>query len=200
MLDLVTAATGTPVDLADLKDQIRGLDKSTGDDGFVRGLNVSVTALVETYLNRVLMPQTWDYYRDAVPSSSVLEIPNAPLSSITSITTIDANEVSTVFASSNYVVDTVSSPGRVALKTGIVWPSTTLKVVNGFVVRFVAGYANKAAIPQAIKTAIVRAVDALYSNRKTKQTNQKGQNTQPARLALPSDAKELLLPYKVFQV
>lgn len=200
MLDLVTAATGTPVDLADLKDQIRGLDKSTGDDGFVRGLNVSVTALVETYLNRVLMPQAWDYYLDAVPPSSVLEIPNAPLSSITSITTIDANEVSTVFASSNYVVDTVSSPGRVALKTGIVWPSTTLKVVNGFVVRFVAGYANKAAIPQAIKTAIVRAVDALYSNRKTKQTNQKGQNTQPVRLALPSDAKDLLLPYKVFQV
>jgi len=200
MLNLVTAPTVEPVLLSELKEQIRGLDKSTGDDSFVRGLNVSVTALVETYLGRVLMPQTWDYFMDSVPRESVIEIPNAPLSSITSITTIDAFEISTVFSESSYVVDTVSSPGRIALKTGVVWPSTTLKVVNGFVIRFIAGYATKADIPQAIKTAIVRAVDALYSNRKTKALNQRGQNTQPVRLALPMDARELLSPYKVFKV
>lgn len=206
MLSLVTGASQLPITIGDAKEQIRGLDKSASDNNYVFLLLSAVTNLVETFTGRAIMTQTWDWFRDDVPEEDVVEIPRPPLQSITDIKTVDQSDVSTIFAATNYFVDTASEPGRIALKTsvvwptGLLWPTTTLKTVNGFVIRFVAGYTSAANVPETIRIAILRAVDALYSNRKTKSIGANGNAFQGVKLALPEDVKSLLIPYKVFKV
>ena len=185
-LALITPPSSEPITIHEVREHIRGI-RTDAEDILLSTFIESARTQAEAFTRRDFITRTWDMYMDAVPDSSVLEIPNPPLSSVTSVTTIDESEVSTVFASTNYVVDTVSSPGRIALKSGITWPPTTLKAVNGFVVRFVSGYGNSEAVPEQIRHALLRAVDFFYSDR-------------TGDLKMPDEVKHMLMPYKVWRV
>lgn len=76
------------------------------------------------------------------PNGDTLELQPYPLQSITSIKSVDHNGAvrNSTFASSNYLVDTYSRPGRVQLKVSASWPAVTLRELNGLAIRFVAGY------------------------------------------------------------
>lgn len=181
-----------PLILQEVKEHIRGI-RTDAENDLLASMIESARTQAEAFTRRNFITRTWDLFFDSVPGTYVLEIPNAPLASVTSVTTIDESEVSTVFAASNYVVDTVSSPGRIALKSGSTWPSTTLRVVNGFVVRFVSGYGNRDAVPEQIRHALLRAVDFFYSDRTSV-------NRKFGDLTLPDEVKRLLMPFKVWRV
>lgn len=190
ILSLVTPAVTGPVTVQEVKEDIRGIRSDT-EDLLIATLIESATLQAETFTRRNFVSRTWDLYSDTIPQTPVIDLPCAPLVSVTSITTIDADEASTVYAASNYILDTVSSPGRIALKDGSTWPSTTLKVVNGFVIRFVSGYGTRHEVPAQIRHAIMRAVNFYYSERTSK-------TTKKADFVLPQEVKTLLLPYKVW--
>jgi len=80
---------------------------------------------------------------------------------VTTDTAADGTE--TTFSSDNYTVDTDSEPGRVVLGYEKVWPTATLHHDEYPIeITYVAGYANAAAVPQSIKTAMLFIIERLY--------------------------------------
>jgi uncharacterized phiE125 gp8 family phage protein len=104
---------------------------------------------------------------------------------VTSVTTYDDADVSTVFAASSYYVDTAAEPGRVVLRTGSTWP-TALRVGNAVEIVYVAGYGAAAAVPAPIKFAVKSVAAWLYENRGEQDFAK-----------LPANVSMLLQPYRV---
>jgi uncharacterized phiE125 gp8 family phage protein len=163
---LQTAPTTEPISLADAKAQCR-VD-ITEDDGYLDNLIAVARRVCEEWSSPrlAMLSQTWLYLADQFPSSDTIELEVAPLQSVTSIKYTDEDGVTTTFASTNYVVDTYSRPGRIRLKSSAAWPAVTLREVNGLVIEFVAGYGNTAtAVPEHIRHAVRLLVEHWYENR-----------------------------------
>ena len=90
-----------------------------------------------------------------IPQSNASEIalPIAPVSSITSITTVDEAGAGTVFDSANwYFLPDETSP-RIVLKKGITWPVLD-RTAGGIEIAVVAGFgASSSSVPNALLTA-----------------------------------------------
>ncbi len=136
------------------------------EDTYLTNLIISARRIIERILNRRLITQMWELALDDFPASEAIRIPYPPLQSISSVTYYDTDETSATFSSSKYHVDTYSEPGRIMLAYGEVWPSTTLRTVNGVVVRFVCGYGGAASdVPDEYKQAIKMLCGELYERR-----------------------------------
>ena len=88
-----------------------------------------------------------------------------PLQSVTSITYYDDDGYGTVFASSDYIVDTDSTPGQIVLKNSASWPSFTPLEIGAVRIRFVCGYGLAVAVPEQFRQAIKLLVGHWYENR-----------------------------------
>lgn len=163
---LITAPTVEPVSLVEAKAHLRvDIDD---DDALISRLITTARMHIEdsTRPHVAMINQTWEYIADDWPEGDTLELRPYPLVSVTSIKYTDEDAVESTFASANYLVDTYSQPGRVKLKSTAAWPSTDLRELNGFVVRFVAGYgASAAAVPVQLRQAILLYVGHWYENR-----------------------------------
>ncbi len=189
MLRLVQNITPAkvPIDLNIAKAQLIKDDEDTYDDGLVTGMIRAATAVAETFLNRALITQTWTSFydhwlpgisddglfegaRDGADISIVspkrdLDLPKPPLQSVVLINTYDDDDVATLYAASNYFVDTATEPGRVVLRRSASAP-TTQRVANGIEIQFVAGYGdNPGDVPEDIRQGIMMTVAHLYENR-----------------------------------
>lgn len=190
-LDLVTAPTAEPVTVAEAKSWIR--QDSSADDTLIASLIVAARQAVENYLSRALLTQTWDLW---LPYFCDLELPKAPLQSVTSITyTDDAGDSQTLATSVYDVFAYQEAPGWVRLAYSQSWPSTRA-VADAVKIRFVAGYAAASpigsAVPQAIRHGILILVAEYYENREINVVNNRAQITE-----IPGHVERLLWPYKV---
>ena len=160
---LVTAPTGNVVTTAEAKAYAK--ITHSAEDTLIASLVDTAEALVEAICDRQLLSATYDFTFDAWPSSGdEFEIPFAPTSSITSIKYIDENGTEQTLSASGYVVSTDVDPAQIYLAYGESWPGIRAQR-NAVTVRAVVGYANAAAVPEAIKTAIKIAVTAWLENR-----------------------------------
>ena len=173
-LVLATAPTVEPVTLSDARLHLKIPSAETSDDTYITALIVVARRSVERFQGRALINQTWDYYLDRFPIATSLadghdrwiEVPRPPLSSVTHVKYTPEGGALTTFASSNYTVDTASTPGRIVLKRTADWPSTVLEITNGVVIRFIAGYGAAAAnVPENTVHALKMLVSHLYENR-----------------------------------
>lgn len=181
-LSLTTPPAAEPLDLEDARTFLR-VDGS-GEDDLISNLITLARQDFEALTGRALINQTWTWALDAWPRKAAdsgdwsgtrdgpismfdapsLTIPKAPLSSITSITTYDTAGTGTLWAASNYQVDTISVPGRVA-PANTVWPTAT-RALNAIVVVFVAGYgASASAVPIDIRHALKAHIARAYERR-----------------------------------
>ena len=158
---IITPPATEPVTAAQVKTY---LNISTSDDDTLIGLLItSVRQYAEMYLRRALITQTQELVLDAFPDGGI-ELPNPPLSSVSSVTYIDTNGDSTVLAASGYAVDVDSQPGWVVPAYGEVWPETRDQI-NAVRVRYICGWDDAASIPEAIKTWIKARIGAIYEQR-----------------------------------
>lgn len=160
---LITAPTTEPVTLAEAKLHLR-VDIAD-EDSLISMLISAARKNCEHILGRSLMPQTWEKILNDFPLNDGIELLNPSIISVTSIKYIDAltaNEAT--LASNQYVLDKDSEPGWVKPATGIVWPAT-LPVANAVRVRYVAGYADAASVPQDIKAWLLLSIATLYAQR-----------------------------------
>lgn len=150
----------TPVTLAEARQHCKA---DTADDTMLQlYLDAAVSHLdgAEGTLGRCLVTQTWDYTLDAFPA--VIDVPLPTLQSVTSITYVDANGATQVLSSGLYRVSGQRiTPGDAG------WPSTD-DVTGAVTVRFVAGYGVAAAVPAAIKNAILLYVGDSFANREAR--------------------------------
>lgn len=187
-LQVTTPPASEPVSLDEMRNWLR-VDFSDDDDK-IAGLITAARVFVEKWTRRICMPTTFTMSFDRFalipntqyapgnpsvaqpilnntwpldPSAWALLVPRSPLISVTSIQYVTSQQTTQTMDPSTYTVDAISEPGRLTPVSGSYWPAVTFGP-NVVTVIFVAGYANAAAVPFGLKTAIKMIVSALYDD------------------------------------
>ena len=194
---VMTPPAVEPVSLAELKLHCR-VDH-TEEDTLLSSLITTARMRVEKFLGRTLITTGLAATADTWPLSCddyfhAIIVPMPPLISVTLITYTDLSSgAATTLASSEYVVDTYSTPGRIVPAYNVVWPSTRTKP-NSVIIAYTAGYGTTAAsVPDPIRTAIKIDAADLYRNRETNITG-------TIVAELPGGVQDLLSMYRVYEV
>jgi len=204
-----------PVTLDDAKAQAR-VDTNI-DDALITGLITAARQWAEAYTGRAFINQTWQMWLDVWPVGSeswwdgvrqapimalddvsYVSLPRPPLAGVNSVTYYDNADNPTVWASSNYFVDTIREPGRLALRLGSVWPVPT-RINNGICIEYVVGYgADADAVPEIIKTAIRQLVSHWYEHRGEAATSPTTRGSVVTPMTpVPLVIQALLDPYRI---
>ncbi len=192
-LDLVTAPTNPMLSTAEANAHLR-VDIDT-EDSLVDRWVTAAKDRVENHVNRALITQTWDQILPAFPRCpSKIQLPKAPLQSVTSITYIDLAGDSQVWDSANYDVFIFSGPqaepGFIVPAHNVSWPSVRA-VPNAVTIRFVAGYGDDAAdCPEAIREGLALWLGSMFANREDDVVGTIAQK-------MPNGAASLLGPYRI---
>ncbi len=179
----VEPVTGTLLDT-----HLRGDGELVGAEAaFLDTLIIASREYIEAETRRSMITQTWTAYLDRWPNvegqddwwdgvregaigsmgstSDFIELPIAPLQSVTSIKTFSSDNTETTYDSSNYFLDTTSVLGRIIRNSGSLWP-TALRTRNAIEIVYVTGYgASATAVPGALKQAVLQLAGHWYENR-----------------------------------
>lgn len=208
-LTLVTPPATLPLTLNEAKSHLRLESDQAADDAAVMALIRAAVDQCEQFTGRALVTQVWSIFRDTWPGKLVeplwegvrigadletparsLDLPKPPLQSVGHVKTYDESDVGTVWASSNYFVDTASEPGRLVVRTGQVFPVPT-RASNGIEIQFSAGYGNNPAdVPVDLTSGLLRIVAHLFERR----------GDDPADAMASSGAASLWRPYRAVRV
>ena len=186
-----SAPSVEPVTLSEVKDHLVILDTETEYDILLAELIDGARAAAERYMDRSIITRNWTASLDRFAGGGsradlqfegvrqghlgtelgllggerpFVRLRKGQLTAVVSITTFDDADVGTVFAASNYFVDTSTEPGRVVLREGSTWPIPT-RVANGIEILYTAGWADAAAVPRDIVHGLLVHIQALWSNR-----------------------------------
>jgi len=167
-LQIKTQPSEEPITTTEAKTHLHMDADQTAEDTLLDSLIIAARSYVEQYTGRALVTQTWYGYLDQFPGKDHINIPFGNLDSVTSVKTIDSvgNET-TLTVTTQYLVDSDSEPGRVALPYSVSWPSITPYPVNPIVIEFVCGYGLAAAVPDGLKSAMKLIVGDLYEHRES---------------------------------
>lgn len=163
-LKLITAAATYPITLAEAKLHCR-VD-SADEDTLISALITASTEMAEHITGRALMTQTWELTLDAFPEA--FELTRVPVQSITSLKYYDDAGTQQTLSNTLYALDNADDHGFayvVPVYAGS-WP-TSRDQINAVSVRFVAGYADAASVPEGIKQWIKLTISTMFENRET---------------------------------
>lgn len=178
----VTTSTDNPViTVGDMADFLR--HDEAGDNAIIEAYIEEATEAVKEYLRVAIKTETMVYRADRfadysgddrmarmgpgvhtasknhiLGSVDKLDLPFPPLQSVTSVTTYDTSNSSSVYSSDNYTVDLQG--GRIYLDEGASWPSN-LRDTNAVEVEYVAGYGS-GSVPEPIVGAIRKYVMNVF--------------------------------------
>jgi uncharacterized phiE125 gp8 family phage protein len=178
-LKLITEPLEHPITLAEARQHLRVT--ATAEDALILSLIYAAVEHAETFTRRRFITQTWDLVLDYFPCHEI-EIPNAPLQSVSSISYVDTAGSTQVMDAADYQVDVKSKPGRVRPAYGTVWPIPRTQM-NAVEIRFVCGYGLAAAVPYPIKAGLLLLIQYFEQ----RDANEK----------LLQAAENLLSPYRV---
>lgn len=161
-LKLITPAATLAVSLVEAKLHLR-VDASD-EDALITTFISAATEMAEQATGRAIMPQTWELTLDAFPVA--FELTRIPVASVTSLKYWDTDGVQQTLGTMLYELSTASdfSAATVAPVYGATWPASR-EQINAVAVRYVAGWANAAAVPDSIKSWIKLQVGAMFENR-----------------------------------
>ncbi len=173
-LKLLSGPGSEPLSLAEAQQHLR-IIRQDGDE--TAWLTATITACRRWYedqTDRALVQQTFLMAFDAFPGRTIdeyrppgwrygiIRVPRAPLVSVTTLQYIDTNGVLQTLDPSQYQVDAISEPGRVAPARFLVWPVTDPLSFNAVQLTFVCGYTTP---PEDCKIAVKLLVAHCYQNR-----------------------------------
>lgn len=163
-LKLITPASAPPVTLAEAKLHLR-VDVAD-DDALISALLMAATEQAEHQTGRAVMAQTWELTLDAFPDA--LELTRIPVQSVASVIYADSTGADQTLTGSAYALDNAddNGPAFVVPAYGTTWPATRDQI-NAVRVRYVAGYASAADVPESFKSWIKLMVGAMYENRES---------------------------------
>lgn len=190
---LATAPATEPLTATEAKLHLR-VDHTTDDD-LITSLIVAARQHCENFTGRALITQTWDLKLDAFPSlGEPIRLVKPPVSSVTSVTYVDADGATQTWTSSLYRTDlpagTWAQAGRIEPAHGESYPEIR-QVSNAVTVRCVHGYGAAATVPDAIKAAMKLLIGHWYENRESVIV---GATAMPVPMAVDA----LLVPFKVY--
>lgn len=159
---LVTAPAAEPISAAEVK--AHSNITTTDDDTLIGEFITAARMHLENVSNRAFYTQTWDVFLDSF--SSVIELPKAPLQTVTTVKYLDTDGAQQTLSSSVYTVDADSDPGRIYLAYQQSWPSIRGDR-HSVEIRIVTGYGVATAVPEPIRQAILLTVANMYENRES---------------------------------
>lgn len=160
---LVTPPAVEPVTLPELKNHLR-IDTAL-EDTLLSNFIVAARDYCEKYQGRAYITQTWDLFFDDWPESP-FQIPLPPLLVVNTIKYTDSAGTISTLAATDYQVDIDSHKGRVSLAVSKLWPTVTLRALNGVEINFDAGYGLAPVdVPERIRTAIMLMAGNFYEHR-----------------------------------
>jgi len=181
-LSLITPPAEEPVTLAEVKAHLK-ID-IPDEDALLSSLITAACARAEWHTGRAFVTQSWVLRLDAWPKDSIAEIPLPPLAAVSEIAYIDPDAMRTVADASTYRVDPASEPGRVIFQDR----PPRLRTTDCLEIAFTAGYGTAAAVPEAVRQAILEIVADLYTHR----------GDEAGTVGLSGQA--LLAPYRIFKI
>lgn len=211
-LQRITPPASEPLTLAEAKAHLRV--SLTDDDSLITTLIAAARLMAEEFTQRAFIAQGWRLWLDSFPGDQTawwdgvregpdnltvtrfIPLPRPPLISITSVSSYSDADAATLFASSNYFVDTASAPGRLALRSGASWPVPG-RQTNGISIDFMAGFGTAADVPQALKAGMLAHIAQLYENRGDGFTLA---SQEAVSRALPNLTLALYAPYRVHRL
>jgi uncharacterized phiE125 gp8 family phage protein len=159
---IVTAPAEEPLQLAEVKAHLRV--SVADEDALIQRLIVAVRRKVEADCGLALVTQTLDATYDRWPCDGTIRLPRGPVASVTSVKYVSAVGVLSTLPGAQYETDLTGAPARIRPAYGYTWP-TILPTLGAVVVRFVAGYGDRAAVPADIKAAMLMMIGHLYEHR-----------------------------------
>lgn len=185
----ITPPAVEPVTLAEAMTHLRVDAPGVGphpEEALITALIQAARQHVEDATGRALVTQTlearWDAWDD------VLQLPRAPVQSVSTVTYVDDAGVTQTLASAAYRLDAAGLVARLTPAYGEAWPSARAET-GAIAVRFVAGYGLAAAVPAPIRAAMLLLVSHLYENRNAA--------TDRAMAEMPFAVSSLIAPYRV---
>ncbi len=184
-LTLTAPAARLPVDLNELRAQLRLDDDQTAEDAILVANLRAAAEACETFTGRALITQTWTLFRDAWPgddreaplgegwhrgalsvsAARALTLPRPPLQSVVHVKTFADDDGESLWPASAYYVDTATLPGRLVARAGQGLPVPG-RAANGIEVRYVAGHgAAPGDVPARLRQGIVQLAAYLFENR-----------------------------------
>lgn len=188
---LLSQPTVEPITLEEIKAHCRVEHEQ--DDILISALITAARQWCEHYTRRAFINQTWDLAISTVPEKRYINLPRAPLSSVTAVQLFNERDELKTWSADQYYSDVIHTPGRVVLRDDATWPSQQ-RCSNGMVVTYVAGYGPDGSfVPEAIKLAIKQLVLHWYEYR--------GDAVHTTMTAhAPMTVEALLDPYRVMSL
>jgi len=175
-LQLLSPPFGEPLAVADMVGHLR-LYLPDVDQGTIAAYISAARDYVETVTKRQILPATWlmtldlfpgRYLDAALPTGwrfGMIQVPKAPLQTVTGIQYIDTLGVLQTLATDQYQFSTRTEPGRIAPARFKVWPQTDPLSFEAVQITFLAGYVDPIDIPPRLLQAIRYLVGHLYEHR-----------------------------------
>ena len=164
---VITAPADYPLTLEEAKEHLRLVDSHTADDAYILGLIDAVTELAQNTMWRALVRQTLRVRLDKFPGSAeLIRPPRPPLIGVNKIDYVDTLGAAQTMPAADYIVDTDSTPGRIALAPDKSWPGTQSRV-NAVTLEIVAGFGDRPDVPQMIRQGMLLAIGNWYENRES---------------------------------
>ena len=161
---ITSAPDVEPLTVADVKLHLR-MTSDTTEDALISALITAAREYCERYTERAFMTQTVALYLDEWPDEDYIELPLAPLQSVTSVVYKNsAGTETTMTVTTDYIVDANSPTGRVVLAYGKTWPDFTAYPVNPITITYKAGYT---AVPKSLRQAMLLLIGNWYENRES---------------------------------
>lgn len=163
---VITPSTVLPIDAYYAKLHIRAI--SAVEDELVDSWIMAATQYFEEQTGRPIMRAIFEYWLDAFPVETMIELPHPPLVSVVSVVYVDADGATTPFddgASPATASWQVRAPSGVYARRGLVepiygsvWPTTRAEA-GAVRIRYEAGYASTSdEVPALIKAALLLLV------------------------------------------
>lgn len=158
---LITPPGAEPLTPADAKSWLR-LD-GTEEDVLVAALISVARSTVEREARRCLMTQGWRVTFDAWPGHGLIELPLAPVQSVTAVRVLDASGVATLAAPTSYRLDPLPDTPRLWITGPVSSPGLP---VGGIEIDLVCGYgANAADVPAPLRHAMRVLIARMFEQR-----------------------------------
>lgn len=189
---LTTPPVYEPVTLAEAQTHLI----INGEDDYINTLIKASRQMVERYLNRSLMLQTWTSYVDGWCRS--FSLPNAPILDVTSLKYYDGEGTVQTLSTSEYWADIISEPGKIEMAYNFSPPQLQIGRPNAIEILFTAGYSpsatesvQQAAVPAPIKHAMKLILTDMHEHR--------GQYVMNApAYKIPQYVTDLIHPYRLY--
>lgn len=187
-LSIIVEPASEPVTTDEAKTHCRIIGND--EDTYLDNLISAARQILEIATNRAFITQTLKLVLDSFPCSRVIELEKPNLISVTHIKYYDTNGTQQTLDDDLYQVDVVSSPGRIILNDGEIYP-TTWNNGNAVEIQYVAGFGSSSVVPKTIKQALLLLVGHWYSNREAALQVTLGD--------IPKGVDYLIMPYKVWK-